>query len=185
MLIEQMLKTQVDMKAQVSAVELRAYYDKNSKQFEHGETISFQTISIIPPENASKDVKEEARKKIIDIARLGREAKTSRDFGLLAEQISEDDWRTKLGNRGSVEVGKLPPEIVAAARKMKTGQVSDPIQLDRAWVVFRLNGHTQAGKTPFLEAKTSLKAEIQKQKKLAIRAALNQQLRKNAKVEVL
>ena len=185
LLIELMLKNEVERKSLVTPEFVKAYYDKNPMQFEHGETFAIQTISIIPPLNASKEMREESRKKIIDIARLGRAAKTPRDFGLIAEQLSDDDWRTKLGDRGTVETKNLPPEIIAAARKMKPGTVSDPIAVDRAWVVFRLNAHTLAGKTPFLQAKTKLQAELQKQKKLQIRAALNQQLRKNATIEVL
>jgi hypothetical protein len=185
MLIDTMLKTEVERKSLVSLEAARAYYNKNSKQFEHGETVAIQTISIIPPENASKDVRDEARKKILSIARLGKAAKTSRDFGLIAEQVSDDDWRTKLGDRGTVDVSKLPPEVVKAARAMKPGGVSDPIQLDRAWVVIRLNAHTPAGKTPFDEIKNKLQSDLQKQKRVEIRAALNQQLRKGAKIEVL
>jgi parvulin-like peptidyl-prolyl isomerase len=180
-----MLKTQVEQKSQVSLEEVKAYYEKNSKQFEHGETFMFQTISIIPPENPSKEMKEEVHKKIISAAKLAKATKTPRDFGLIAEQISDDDWRTKLGDRGTVEVSKLPPEIVSAARKLKDGEVSDPIAVDRAWVVIRVAKHTPAGKTPFAEAKTKLQTELQQQKKMEIRSALNQQLRKNAKIEEL
>jgi parvulin-like peptidyl-prolyl isomerase len=185
LLIEKMLKTQVEQKSQLSLADAKAYYDKNSRQFEHGETVSIQSISIIPPANATAAMKAEAKSKITDIARLGKAAKTPRDFGLLAEQVSEDDWRTKLGDRGTVDVSNLPPEIVTAVRKMKAGEVSGPIQVDRAWVVIRLNAHTAAGKTPFAEATSKLQNELQKRKKLEVRAALNRQLRKTATVEVL
>lgn len=185
LLIEQMLKTEVNAKSVVPLAVAKEYYDKNSKQFEHGETISFQTISITPPANAPQKVKDEAKAKIKDIVRIGRAAKTSRDFGLLAEQISEDDWRTKLGDRGTVDVRNLPPEITKAARAMKPGTVSDPIQLDRAWVVIRLNAHTLAGKTPFSQAKAKLLSDLKKQKTSEVRSALNKKLSKDAKIEVL
>lgn len=185
LLIEEMLKLEVKEKATVTAVEVKTYYDKNPKQFEHGETFSLQTISIIPPENASREIQNEAKAKIKDIARLAHAAKTARDFGLIAEQVSDDDWRTKLGDRGTVDIKKLPPEIVKAAQSLKLTEVSAPIQVDRAWVVFRLNAHTPAGKTSFAMARQKLQADLQKQKTLDIRAELNQKLRKTAKVEVL
>lgn len=185
LLIDTMLKTEVEQKSVVTAAAAKTYYEKNPKQFEHGETVAIQTISIIPPENAAKEVREEAKKKIQSIARLGKAAKTSRDFGLIAEQLSDDDWRTKLGDRGTVDISKLPPEIVKAARALKPGQVSDPIAVDRAWVVIRLNAHTAAGKTPFDGIKSKLQSELQKQKRVEIRAALNQKLRQGAKIEVL
>ncbi len=183
LLIEQMLKTEVEQKSAVSLAETRAFYNKNSKLFEHGETVSIQTISIIPPGDATQAMKKEARAKITDIVRLGRAAKTKKDFGLIAEQLSEDDWRTQFGDRGTVEVKNLPPEVARAARAMKPGEVSDAIQVGGAWTVIRLNAHTPAGKTPFSEAKTKLQADLGKQKREQVRSALNQTLRKTAKIE--
>ena len=185
LLIEQMIKTEVDQKSVVSPAEARAFYDKNAKRFEHGETVSIQTISILPPDDATPAIKTEARAKIKDIVRLARAAKTKKDFGLIAEQLSEDDWRTQSGDRGTVEVKNLPPEVAKAARSMKPGEVSDAIQVGGAWTVIRLNARTPAGKTPFLEAKTKLQSDLRKQKREQVRSALNQSLRKTAKIEKL
>jgi peptidyl-prolyl cis-trans isomerase SurA len=185
LLIEQMLKTEVNQKSRVTLAAARSYYDKNPKEFQRKETFAMQTISIIPPEHPSKEVQEEAKAKIKDALRLARQTKTQQDFGLLAEQISDDDWRLKLGNRGRVEASSLPPEIVKLARTMKPNQVSDIVQLNRAYVIFRLNAHTPAGRIPFIEAKKNLLADLQKQKVNERRAELHQQLRKDAKIEVL
>lgn len=185
MLIDRMMKAEVDRKSVVTVLEVREYYKSNPKQFEKPETFSIQTISIIPPEGANAAIQAEAKAKIKDIVRLGRAAKTSRDFGLIAEQLSEDDWRMKLGDRGAVDVSKLPPEVVSAARNMKIGEVSEPVQLGRAWVVFRLNGHSAAGHTPFADVQAKLRKDLQANKRLAIRSALKDQLSKGAKIEVL
>ena len=56
LLIEAMLKQEVDAKSVVTLAEARSYYEKNPKAFEHGETFSLQTISIIPPDKASAQV---------------------------------------------------------------------------------------------------------------------------------
>ncbi len=185
LLVDQMLKSEVEQKAVVTLAETRAYYNNNPKRFEHGETVAIQTISIIPPADATPAMRAEAKAKIKDIVRLGRAAKTARDFGLIAEQLSEDDWRTRLGDRGTVDVQSLPAEVVKAARAMKAGEVSEPIQLGTAWVVIRLNAHTPAGKTPFTEVKGQLQTELRRQKREQVRAALNQSLRKTAKIEIL
>lgn len=185
LLIDQMMRTEVLQKVTVTPADVKAYYDKNSKEFERPETFTFQTISIIPPQNANAAALKEAKAKITDVVRLGRAAKSSQEFGLLAEQISEDDWRTQLGNRGSVDVTKLPPPIVVAARKLKIGEVSEPIQLGSAWTVIRLNGHSPSRKVPFTEVKAKLRAQLQTQKKVEIRGALNQKLRQTAKIEIL
>jgi peptidyl-prolyl cis-trans isomerase SurA len=185
LLIEQMLKTEVKQKSIVTQAAAKQYYDRNPKQFEHGESFSIQTISIIPPENPSKAVQDEARAKIKDALRLARNTKDKREFGLLAEQISDDDWRMKLGDRGVMPANGLPPEIVKAGRTMKPGQVSEIVQLGRAYVVFRMNAHTPAGKTPFVEVKKTLQSDLEKQKVNERRGELNKQLHRDANIEAL
>jgi parvulin-like peptidyl-prolyl isomerase len=185
LLIEKMLKTQVNQKSVVTLADAKAYYDKNPKQFEHGETVAIQTISIVPPAGASKEINQEAYDKIKDGLRLARATKNYQEFGLLAEQISDDDWRTHMGDRKTIEITAMPPEVMKVVRAMKVGTVSDVIKVDRAYVIVRLNAHTAAGKTPFAEVKTKLISDLQKQKTQQTRAALNQQLRQNAKIEML
>lgn len=185
MLIEKMLKSDVDNKAVVTVAEAKLYYTANAKQFEHAETFEFQTISMIPPQDATAEMKDLAKRKITDAARLGREAKDYQAFGSIAEQISEDDWRTKLGDRGAMQAKDLPPVIVDALRKMKVNEVNGPIAVGTAWVVLRLNKHNPAGKTTFAEVQKKLMTDLRNQKRVAIRAELDKKLRKDAKIEVM
>jgi parvulin-like peptidyl-prolyl isomerase len=145
---------------------------------------TIQTISIIPPPNPTPDVQAEARKKADSAWKQARATKTYQEFGLLAEKISEDDWRVNLGDRKSVERDKLPPPVVAAALAMRPGQVSDLIQLGPAYTLFRLNAHFPAGIAPFAEVKAKLVSDMQKSKTEQLRAELNKKLRKAAKIEV-
>jgi hypothetical protein len=68
---------------------------------------------------------------------------------------------------------------------MKPGEVSNLIQLGNAYTIFRLVEHTRAGMKPFAAVKAKLQSDLQKQKRVELRAALNRKLQKNAKVEVL
>jgi parvulin-like peptidyl-prolyl isomerase len=185
LLIDDLLKSEVAGKAKVSEAEARAYYSQNLKKFKHPEMFSIQTISIIPPENANPDVVKEARKKAEDAAKQAKAAKTYQEFGLLAEKYSDDDWHVKMGDRKAVEVEKLPPPVVKAARALKAGQVSDLIQLGTAYTLFRLNAHIPAGATPFAEVKAKLMVDLPKERSDQLRAELNKKLRKTAKIEVL
>jgi peptidyl-prolyl cis-trans isomerase C len=185
LLIEKMLETQVEQKSVVTDADARVYYDKNPKQFERPESMRIQTISIIPPRTGGASADKEARRRAEEACKLARETKSYRDFGLLAEKISDDDWHVNMGDRDLVAVSALPPPVVTAAAAMKPGEVSNLIQLGNAYTLFRLVEHSRAGKTPFDAAKAKLKSDLQKQKRVELRAALNQKLRKNAKVEVL
>jgi len=185
LLIDDLLKSDVTDKSKVTPVEARAYYTRNPKNFQHPEMFSIQTISIIPPADGNPDVVKEARKRAEDALKQAKATKTYQEFGLLAERASDDDWHVNMGDRKSVEAEKLPPPVVAAAKGMKAGQVSDLIQLGSAYTLFRLNAHMPAGATPFAEVKAKLATDLQKQKNEQLRADLNKRLRKTAKIEVL
>ena len=185
LLIDDMLKSEVREKAKVTEAAALAYYKANPKNFQHPEMFSIQTISIIPPQNPTPDMIQEARKKAESAVTQAKATKSYQEFGLLAEKISEDDWHVNMGDRKAVEKDKLPPQVVNAALAMKTGQVSDLIQLGAAYTLFRLNGHVAAGVAPFSEVKAKLMTDMQKSKTDQLRAELNKKLRKTAKVEVL
>ena len=106
-------------------------------------------------------------------------------FGLLAERISDDDFRVNMGNHKTVSRDRLPPQVLKAFLAMKSGQVSDTIQIEGAYTILRLNAHTPAGKRSFESVKAKLQAELQKQKYDQLRALLDKKLRSNAKVEVI
>ena len=185
LLIEKMLKTEVEQKSVITAAAAKAYYDKNAKQFDKPESFRIQTISIIPPQNGGADEDKEARKRAEEAYKLAMATKSYQDFGLLAEKKSDDDWHINMGDRKFVEVSKLPPPVVKAAAAMQPGEVSKLIQLGNAYTIFRLVEHTPAGRTPFAAVRAKLQSDLQKQKLVELRAALNQKLRKDAKVEVL
>jgi parvulin-like peptidyl-prolyl isomerase len=185
LLIEKMLMTEVEQKSVVTASAARAYYEKNPEQFEKRESIRIQTISIIPPQNGGTAVDKEARKRAEEAYKLARVAKSYQDFGVLAEKISDDDWRVNMGDRKFVEVSKLPPPVVRATAAMKQGEVSNLIQLGNAYTIFRLVERVPAGRIPFVQVSAKLQSDLQKQKQAELRAALGQRLRKDAKIEVL
>jgi len=185
LLIQDLLKSDVTDRSQVSLMEARAYYQKNKTKYAHPEMFSIQTISFIPPADANADAAEEAHKHAQDAIKLAKATKSYQEFGLLAEKVSEDDWHVNMGDRKAVDRDKLPPPVVDAALKLKAGEVSDLIQLGNAYTLFRLNAHIPAGTSPFEEVKAKLMTDLQKEKNEQLRADLNKKLRKTAKIEVL
>jgi len=185
LLIEAMLKQEVDAKSAVTLAEARSYYEKNPKSFEHGETFSLQTISIIPPDKASAQVVADARKKAEGILAQAKATKNYEQFGLLAEKVSEDDFRVDMGDRKVVKSGNLPPEVVKVAEKMKPGEVSGLIPLGTAWTIIRVNAHTPPGKATFEAAKAELMTDMQKRKYEQLRVGLDKRLHQNAQIQEL
>jgi len=185
LMIEQLLKTDVDDRSAISVVAAKAYFDKHPDEFRIPESYSIQTISVLPPQNATPAQLKEARKRADEAIKQAKVTKSYEEFGVLAEKISEDDWRVMMGDRKAMDITKLPPEVTKAIQAMQIGQVSDLIQVGQAYTIVRLNAHIPAGMEKFDTVKDSLRKRLQKNKTEQLRAALDKKLRQSAKVEEL
>lgn len=185
LLIDQLLRSEVQAKSTVSAAEVRAFYDKNPQRFQYPESFAIQTISIIPPEKATPQQLAEAKKRAEDAYKQAKATKTAWEFGLLAEKISEDDYRVNLGDHKWVPRDQMPPEMLKPALKMKDGEMSGLIQVGQNYLIFRMNKHLPAGITPYDQVKPAVRKALEKQKTEQVRSALDKRLRQDAKVETL
>ena len=183
LLIDAFLQTEVESKSTVSAAELKAFYNQNPARFDRPETFRFQTISILPPANATAAQLKDGRARADSALKQARATKSAEEFGLLAEKISDDDFRVMMGQHKPVAAAELPPTVVKTLSVMKAGEVSDIVQVDQAYTIVRLQEHKAAGKQKFEEVKAQLEKEIQDKKRNQLRAALDKKLRENAKVE--
>ena len=184
LLIEKLLKQEVDDPAHVTSAQARVQYDKNAAQSKHEALLHIQSISIIPP-NQTAAVLKEASQRAAEAAKQAQTAKTYREFGLLAERLSEDDFHVNMGDHKPTEASKLPPPVVQLANKMKIGEVSGLLQLGNNYTIFRLEARVPAGTTPFSEVRAKLQSDMQKQKAEQLRSVFADKLRKNAKIEAL
>ena len=185
LLIEQLLKNDVADRSAVSLAEVKAYYDKNPARFEVPESFSFQSISVVPPLKPTAAQAKEAQKHAEDALRQAKATTSYQNFGLLAEKISEDDFRVNMGDHKVVGRDKLPPQVVKALLAIQPGQVTGLIQIESAYTIIRLNAHTSARKKSLEQVKADLKVELQKSKYEKLRSGLAQQLRAKAKIEVV
>ncbi|HET7150062.1 MAG TPA: peptidylprolyl isomerase [Candidatus Acidoferrum sp.] len=185
LLIDALLDVEVAAKAKVTLPEARAFYEKNPAPFQYPESFAFQTISVLPPEKATPKQLQEGRKRAEDALRQAKMTKTYEEFGLLAEKLSDDDYRVMMGDHKFVDRAKLAPNVVQAMLAMQPGQVSEIIQIEQAYTIVRLNKHVLAGKMSFADIKDKLKKELEAKKTNELRAVLDKKLRSSAKVEVL
>jgi len=178
LLIEQVLKTEVEDKSAVSL-------DKNPARFEKAESFDFQSISILPPQKPTADAISKNRKRAEEAQRQAQATKSYQEFGLLAEKISEDDFRVNMGDHRSIGRDKLPPQFVKAALAMQAGQVSGVIQIENAFTIFRLNAHNPPQKQTLAAVKNDVRTELQKSKYERLRSNLAKSLRAKAKIEIV
>ena len=185
LLIDQLLDAEVSTRAAISIAQAKAYYDKNPDQFRIPESFAIQTISILPPEKATAAQKMDLSKRAEDALRQAKATRNYEEFGLLAEKISQDDYRVMMGDRRAVDQANLPPDVLKVARAMQAGQVSDLIPIEQGYTIIRLNAHNPAGMRKFAEVKDGLRKQLKQQKSEQLRSALDKKLRAGAKVEEL
>jgi parvulin-like peptidyl-prolyl isomerase len=183
LLIDDLLKIEVTDKSAVSIAQAKAWFNKHPEQFRILESYAIQTISAMAPANATPEQLKEARQRAEKYLSQARLTGNYEQFGVLAEKISEDDYRVMMGDHQLVEAAKLPSQILAAVRKMKPGQVSGIIQVERVFTIVRLNKHVPAGMRTFADARDALRQQLQRQSVERLRAELNRRLRKGARIE--
>ena len=185
LLIDQLLKQEVDNKAAVSPAEVSAYYDKNAARFQVPESFTFQSISILPPRNGTPDQVKEGRKRADEALKQAKATKSYQEFGLLAEKISEDDYRVNMGDHKVAPADKLPPHGAQAATGNEAGRRERP-DPDRDRLHHRpAECPYPAHKQSFAEVKGELQTDLQKKKYEQLRSNLAKQLKAKAKVEVV
>ena len=195
LLIEDLLKVEVTDKSWISMTEVRAFYQKHPERFKLPESYTLQTITVMPPVPPTPKQPTpppptpqqwmQMRARAEEALRQAKATKTYEEFGILAEKISEDDYRVMMGVHKSVDAIDLPPAILQAASKMQPGQISDVIQADGAYTIIRLIAHTPARMQSFDEVHSALRAQLRRNKQEMLRHELDAKLRKNAKVEEL
>jgi peptidyl-prolyl cis-trans isomerase SurA len=184
LLIDKLLKQEVTSKAVVSVAEAKAYYNQHPERFNSPESFSFQSISILPPPNATAAQLSEARQRAASALRQAKATKNHEEFGLLAQKISEDDFRVMMGDHKTADRSKLPPTVVKALAAMQPGQVSDIVEFDaHDYAILRLTAHIPAGMQKFETVKDKLLGALTKDKNEQLRSALATKLSRNAKIE--
>jgi len=182
LLIDALLKIEVGSKSRVTPAEVRDYYDQNPDRFRIPESYIFQTISVLVPDHATPSQIKEARRRADDDLRQARSTRSNDEFGLLAERISDDDYRVMEGQHQSTPVSQLPPPIAKALGAMKAGDVSDVVQLGQDYTILRLNAHSPGGEEKFEDVKDKLAKDLERNKTNHLRAALDQRLRQKATI---
>lgn len=195
LLIEDFLKTEVTDKSLVTLAEVRDFYAKNPKRFEQPETYTLQSITVMPPvrptpkqPNPPPPTAEQLlqmRVRAEDALRQAKAAKNYEEFGVLAERISDDDYRVMMGSHKPAPAADLPPAILQAVSQLQPGQISGIIAAENALTILRVNAHTPARKQAFAEVSTALRAQLRQNKQESLRRELDARLRKTAKIEEL
>ena len=184
-LIEQFEHQEIELKSKPTEAAVRDIYEKNKKSFLRPESAWLQSISVNLPENASDEQKKMARKRIDDILPQARAAKSYNEFGVLAERVSEDEYRINLGDHKWVHLVGLPAEITKTLESMQPGDISSVVEEPVGFTILRLNERRPAKQMAFEEVKDELRKQMEENAAQQKWASLQKQLKQNAHIETL
>lgn len=184
-LVDEILKAEVDNKSAYTEAQLKAFYEKNPDRFRKPDSISIQTITIAYGDKPTASDKQAARKRADDALAQAKATKDYDAFGELAGKVSMDDWRVMMGDHKWLHRGRMPEAVEKVAFSMRVGEVSGVIDTGDSFCIVRMNGREDTHLVPFAEVKPQLKKDLEQQKRDELRAALDKRLRANARIEEL
>ncbi|MFA6956455.1 MAG: peptidyl-prolyl cis-trans isomerase [Thermoanaerobaculia bacterium] len=134
--------------------DLKAYYDLNKESFKSRESVRAAHILIPVAPNAAPAVDAAAKAKA---ASLVAQLRAGADFAKLAAENSEDPGsKTRGGDVGFFERGRMVPEFENAAFSLKIGEISDPVKTQFGYHILRVSEKRAEGYRPFEEVKGEL-----------------------------
>lgn len=143
----------------VSDAEVRAYYDTNKHTYKRPK--QFKASHILVKVNPSSNAEERAtlEKKAKDLA---AKAKNGEDFYNLAYYNSDDRSKYVGGDLGYFHEGQTVTEFEEAVKKMKPGEISDPVKSMYGWHIIKLVELNEPKQLEFDETKVKIREQFEK-----------------------
>lgn len=151
--IRAMLELKVVKPSAYSEEEAKAYYESNRDKYMEPEKMKLREIYIMVPSNATAAEKEEKRKKAVEVL---EKIRAGGDFGLLAWDYSEDQYKFKSGELGYIHQGMLSPEVEKEVVKLKEKETTGIIDTIYGFYIFYLEGKEKAKQLDFSQVKDKL-----------------------------
>ncbi|UCG78256.1 MAG: peptidylprolyl isomerase [Nitrospirota bacterium] len=162
--------------------ELKDHYVKNRERFRRPEARRLYHILLTVPPNASEPQWESRKEEAESI--LSR-IKAGEDFGLMAYQYSDDDYRYKSGDLGFVHKGRLATkELDKAAFSLNDGEVSGVVRTIYGFHILKGGEKRDEGYVSFEEAKDRMKKELEEKRFNDKRDSILEKLKKEYPVQI-
>jgi parvulin-like peptidyl-prolyl isomerase len=149
MLIEQVQRQEVGSKLNITEEEARQYYARHPDEFTEPASVTLREILVEVPAaeggvNVAKD--DEAQKKIADIR---ARALKGEDFAKLAAEVSDSPSKANGGLIGPFARSDMSPQLQQLVDKMKQGDVTQPLRVQKGYQLFKLETLKAAAVQPF------------------------------------
>lgn len=180
LMIQELLKQEVEPKVQVTDEACKRFYDENPQFFQAEEQVRASHILIQVESDADEGKKKEARAKIEGIQ---KKVKAGEDFAELAKSSSEGPSSANGGDLGFFTRGKMVKPFSEAAFAMKTGEVSDIVETRFGYHIIKVTDRKEARTVALEEAKPKIRDSLKKQEEKNQVKIYIDDLKRQAKIE--
>jgi peptidyl-prolyl cis-trans isomerase C len=149
-----------EYKLEVTEQDIEDYYDSNLERFEKDEQVRARHILIKVAKGATTVEETEARQRAADLVQKAK--RPNADFGELAKKHSEGPSASRGGDLGYFPRKRMVPEFSKAAFSLNPGEVSQPVRTQFGFHVIKVEGVKPAGRVPLEEAKSQIRAQLER-----------------------
>ena len=167
--IEKLFATEVYTRVAVTEEELHAEYSAHEASYSEPERVRAAQIVV---------------KTLEDARRVQTQLKAGKKFGDLARKYSLSADARVGGDLGLFPRGQMPPAFDAVVFTLGTGQVSDVVETEYGYHLFKVLEHRPARKLEFAEVRAPVEARLLAQRRAEAQTKYEQDLRGRAQIWV-
>lgn len=181
--IQKMYYVEVQRTVVVSPADVEQFYARNTEMFIEREKVKAWSITIPKDEKAVQrgTIDEAAKRTAFAIL---KDVKKGKDFSELAKRESRDSRAKEGGLIGYVSRGDMIPQIDEALFRLPDNQVSDLLETETAYHIFKVGDHQPARKLEFEEVRERIFELLYRQKSEARFQIWMGELKKSAFISI-
>ncbi len=169
LIIEKLFASEVYTRVAVTEEELRAYYTAHEAEFSEPEQVRAAQIVV---------------KGLDDARRLQAQLRAGKKFSDLARRYSLSADAKVGGDLGYFPRGQMPPAFDEVVFRLPVGQVSDVVETEYGYHLFRVMEKRAGRKLDFAEVRHQVEAKLLAQRRAEAQAKYEEELRAKAQVWV-
>jgi len=180
LIMDRVIKQEVEAKIKISDTELQAYYDKNIDQFRTPDKVRASVILLKLRPNGSAARERKVRLKMESIL---EQSKSGTDFSGLAEKFSQDSIAYKGGDLGFFAKNQMLPAFSDRAFKLQVGEVSEIFKTKHGLHLLKVMDKKPGQDRSFKSVKESIRNTLIEKKSVQATKAYVQTLKKQANLK--
>jgi parvulin-like peptidyl-prolyl isomerase len=161
LVMDQVIKKEVESKIQIGEQELKKYYEKNSSQYRTQDKTRASVILIKSPPGSNPERERKVRKKMASIL---TQIKAGTEFNGLAKKFSQDSLASKGGDLGFFEKNKMFPPFSERAFSMKVGEVSEIFKTKHGFHILKVTDKKPGVSRSFENEKENIRKTLTEKK---------------------